>query len=437
MTRIPRRCDVAVIGGGPAGSSAAALLARQGFHVVLLERACHPRPAVGESLVPHFWKYTDPLGVTPRIEAEGFVAKAGGITVWDDEIHRISFADFGFSRPALHVERDRFDHLLLLHAHDCGAEVCEQVVVTTVTTGPEVATIHYQDRRGEGAGRGHLESRYVLDASGPSTLLARQMGVRRLAETNHQFLSFWGYFKGSRFVDGEGRSQSFERIGDVRPVTFVLSYGDGWIWHIPLRRVTSVGLVVYRNRATGMSAPEREYYYRETCASVPYLRELLAPASFIAGSLCGRPDFSYFAETVARENCYLIGDACGFVDPIFSHGVLNAFYSASLAALSVAESLRDPPRRGRYAELFAYRVRQFYSFSRALALGDFGVNGVDFDLVRRFMRSVPPRELELMLAVSHITHRSRHFRHLIEASGLNSSGRGMADRSRRMSGLQV
>lgn len=437
MSRIPRACDVAVIGGGPAGSSAAALLARQGFHVVLLERARHPRPAVGESLIPHFWKYTDQLGATPLIEAEGFVAKAGGITVWDDEIHRISFADFGFTRPALHVERDRFDHLLLRHARDCGAEVFEQVVVTAVGTGPEASTIHYQDRRGKDSSRGSIESRCLIDASGPSTLLARQLGVRRLAQASHQFLSFWGYFKDSRFVDGEGRSHPFEHIGDVRPVTFVLSYDDGWIWHIPLRRVTSVGLVVYRNRAAAISASEREHYFLETCASVPYLRDLLAPAGFIAGSLCGRPDFSYFVETVARDNCYLIGDACGFVDPIFSHGVLNAFYSASLASVAVAASLHDPGRQGRYADLFSNRVQQFYSFSRALALGDFGINGVDFDLVRRFMRSVPPRELELMLAVSHITHRSRHFRHLIEASGLNSSGSRVADRSGRLNGLQM
>ncbi len=429
MTGVPARCDVAVIGGGPAGSSAAALLAREGFDVVLLERSRHPRPMVGESLIPHFWKYTDLSGATGLIEREGFIAKAGGITVWNGEIHRIAFADFGFDRPALHVERDRFDHLLLRHAGECGARVFEQVAVTAVEPAADRPLVRFQDRR-QGGRKGTLRCRYLIDASGATTLLARQFGLRRQVNAPHQFLSFWGYFENARFVDGEGRGHDFGRIGEIRPVTFVLSYPDGWIWHIPLRRVTSVGLVIYRHLAASMNAAGRERYFLETCASVPYLAELLKKARFIEGSLAGRPDFSYYVETVARDNCYLIGDACGFVDPIFSHGVLNAFYSASVAAIAIAESLRRPAYSGRYAALCAHRIHQFYSFSRALALGDIGVNGVDFDLVRRFMRSVPPRELELMLAAAHITHRTRNFRRLIDASGL--AGRKMADRAGRL-----
>ncbi len=435
MTPIPRQCDVAVIGGGPAGSSAAALLAREGFEVVLLERTRHPRPMVGESLIPHFWKYTDLTGATGLIEEEGFIAKAGGITVWENEIHRISFADFGFERPALHVERDRFDHLLLRHAESCGAQVFEQAMVSGIEPDTERPRVYYQHRRQGGNRRGELRCRYLIDASGAATLLARQFGIRRLAASCHQFLSFWGYFEDSRFLGGDGHSYPFERIEAVRPVTFVLSYPDGWIWHIPLRRVTSVGLVVYRQRVNSMNADERRRYFLDTCSGVPYLRELLAPARFIEGSLCGRPDFSYFVETVARGNFYLIGDACGFVDPIFSHGVLNAFYSASLAALAVAESLRDPSRRDRHAGLCAHRIHQFYSFSRALALGDVGVNGVDFALVKRFMRSVPPGELELMLAASHLTHRARNFRALLQASGMNATVCGVQDRSRRLERL--
>ncbi len=415
---IPACCDVAVIGGGPAGSSAAALLAQAGFEVTLLERTRHPRPMVGESLIPHFWKYTDLTGATPLIEREGFIAKAGGITVWNGEIRRIAFADFGFERPALHVERDVFDHLLLRHAQACGARVFEQVAVTGIEPDARSPRLHYQDRRSGGSVRGELRCRYLIDASGASTLLARRFKARHLARSPHQFLSFWGYFRDSRFVGGDGRSYPGDLLGKVRPVTFVLSYEDGWIWHIPLRRVTSVGLVVYRNRAKDLDEAARRKYFLATCASQPYLHELLAQARFVEGSLRGRPDFSYYVATVAEENCYLIGDASGFVDPIFSHGVLNAFYSASLAALAIGESLRDPARRRRYAKLCAHRIHQFYSFSRALALGDVGANGVDFELVRRFMRQVPRRELALMLAACHLTHRSRHFRALIEAAGL-------------------
>jgi 2-polyprenyl-6-methoxyphenol hydroxylase-like FAD-dependent oxidoreductase len=99
QTTIPPKCTVLVIGGGPAGSSAATDLAKQGIDVVLLERAQFPRNQVGESLIPHFWKFTDQLGVTDKIQQQGFLSKDGGITVWNNKIHQILFSDYGYTRP--------------------------------------------------------------------------------------------------------------------------------------------------------------------------------------------------------------------------------------------------------------------------------------------------------------------------------------------------
>ena len=122
MTSIPKTCDVAIIGGGPAGAMAACFLARMGYDVVILEKQQHPRPTVGENLIPHFWKYTDMVGLSEKIEKENFVRKVGGTVVWENTIRQIAFKDFGYPRPAFHVERDRFDHMIFEHAQECGAQ---------------------------------------------------------------------------------------------------------------------------------------------------------------------------------------------------------------------------------------------------------------------------------------------------------------------------
>jgi flavin-dependent dehydrogenase len=416
---IPKSCDILVIGGGPAGSSAAALLAKAGIDVVLLEKALHPRPQVGESLIPHFWKYTDQTGASALIEREGFTAKAGGITVWNGKIHRIAFAEFGFTRPALHVERDRFDFLLLQHAGSLGAKVYQQVGVKEVDfSDPDRPRVHYLDKRNGEASGNTLACRYVIDASGPGAVLAGQFRSKRLIDSRMRFLSLWGYFDNSRFVGSDSRSHAPEELGKVKPVTFVTSFEDGWIWHIALRRTTSVGLVIHTDRTAGMGKAEREQFFLETCRKTPYIDRLLAEAEYREDSLFERPDYSYYSTRLCGENFYCIGDAGSFVDPIYSHGVLNALYNAGVAALAVRESLRDPARRARYARLCENRMRQFYGFSRALALGEFGGDGVDAELVKNFMRSVPPVELELMLAASYMSERSGNFHHLAREAGI-------------------
>ncbi len=415
---IPNQCEVLVIGGGPAGSSVAALLAKQGVDVVLLEKALHPRPQVGESLIPHVWKYADQTGVSPLIEQEGFVAKAGGIAVWNGKIHRIAFAEFGFTRPALHVERDVFDELLLKHAESLGAGIFQQVAVREAWLGSDFPTVRYVDRRGDGAAEGSIACRFVVDASGPSAVLAGQFKSKRLVDSRMRFLSLWGYFKDSRFVAADGRSHPAAAISTIRPVTFVTSFEDGWIWHIALRKTTSVGLVINTDRARAMDKAGRERFFLDTLRNAPYLDRLLANAEYEEGSFYERPDYSYYSTRICGENFYCIGDAASFVDPIYSHGVLNAFYNASMTALAVVESLKDPARRARHAQLCENRMRQFYGFSRSLALGEFGGDGVDAELVRRFMRQVPKVELELMLAASSISDRSENFHQLVREAGL-------------------
>jgi flavin-dependent dehydrogenase len=416
---IPKQCDVVVIGGGPAGSSVATFLAQDGFNVVVLEKSVFPRNQVGESLIPHFWKFTDVLGVSEKIQQEGFLAKAGGVTFWNGKVAQILFSDYGYTRPGLHVERDVFDALLLQHAKDSGAQVFNEVTVKKVDfSNSESPLIEFIDKRSATNQYGSLNCTYVVDASGHSSFLANQFQTRQTISSELNFLSIWGYFKNSRFAGVDRRSHAPEALNSVKPVTFVMSFAYGWIWHIVLRDKTSVGLVVHTDRIKGMDKQQREDFFKHICTTEPYLSQLLATATFIDGSLQYRPDYSYYSEQICGENYYCVGDAAAFVDPIFSHGVQNAFYNASLTSLAIKESFKKPSHRQRYSQLCASRMQQFYGFSRALSLGDFGGHGVNRELVKSLMKAMPLLELELMLVAAQMTDRSDNFKQLAKEAGV-------------------
>ncbi|MCK4842140.1 MAG: tryptophan 7-halogenase [Methylococcales bacterium] len=425
MTEIPKSCDVVVIGGGPAGSSAATHLALAGIEVVLLERAVFPRNQVGESLIPHFWKFTDMTQVSEKIKQQGFLAKAGGVTVWNDKIHQIQFSDFGYTRPGLHIERDIFDDILLEHAISCGAKIFNQVAVKKVDfSDKNFPVISFIDKRNNCNNGGEIRCQYVIDASGHSSFLANQFKTRQTISSQLNFLSLWGYFKNSRYVGVDRQSHSESELENIKPVTFVMSFEAGWIWHIILRGKTSVGLIVPTSRTKGMDGQQRADFFKQTCETLPYLSKLLASAQFIDGSLQYRPDYSYYSNNICGENYYCIGDAAAFVDPVFSHGVQNAFYNAAVATLSIKESLKNKKHRLRYSQLCESRMQQFYGFSRALALGDFGSNGVNPGLVKNLIKSLPPLELELILVASEMTNRSDNFRQLAKEAGVLDKFKG-------------
>lgn len=414
---IPSSCDVVVIGGGPGGSTAASLLARQGHHVVLLEKARHPRFTVGESLLPHAWRVFDLLGMTERVQGEGFVVKQGGTVVWDQRIHQMSFTDFGYTRPGLHVERDRFDSLLLERSVELGALVHQETAVRQVEiengAGPRV---HYQTL-GE---NGFIDCQFVVDASGQSAVLSRQMGGRTIDE-DFRFVALWGYFENSRYVAADGRAHPFEHLRRVPPTTFVSSLGDwGWSWHIPLRRETSVGLVipVDRYRTAKRQGEEASDFFLRTCETTPFLGRLLEDARLLPGRFHVIRDYSYVPGRVAGPGYYLVGDAAAFVDPVFSLGVVLAMYSGQLAAWAIDRTLRRPERGENATAMFTRQFQGRYDLARAMAIPGRALSEEKIRSGRTYLGFQSDQEQDLMCTVATLTTRSRNF-HGISAPGFD------------------
>jgi flavin-dependent dehydrogenase len=433
---IPSRTDVVVIGGGPAGSLAATVLAHKGHDVVLLDKQRHPRPQVGESLIPDFWKYADLMKVTDKLEAEGFVSKAGAIVAWEGQFRAHSFGDFGYTRPAMHVERERFDQILFEHAASQGVHTFEEVTVTGSEfsiddDGRESAVVTV---RPSGRDSTFIECRYVIDASGQSAVLGRQLGVRHIDDA-FRFLSIWGYWDDSRFLDLDGVAHNGEDLGDVKPVTFLTSLdvaGDsGWSWHIRLRNETSVGIVlpldlVKTARDSGESWAQ---YYERQCRGVPILSDLLTDATLKPDSVASIRDYSHQSTAVAGPGWLLVGDAGGFVDPIFSVGVVLALYGAAAGAWAVDRILNNPDQADRTRDMFSRQLNGRIEVARSLALPRYRGASEVTDLARTTLALERSAVKDIMYAVSEFTTRSDNWLAIVgeEAPDLTSEQRRVID----------
>jgi flavin-dependent dehydrogenase len=415
MSTVPQSCDVVVIGGGPAGSLAATYLTDKGYSVALFERQKHPRYAVGESLLPDIWKYCDAAKVTDAIAGEGFIRKAGGSVDWNGEMRRLSFSDFGYTRPALHVERDRFDEILLDRARAAGAWIGEEIAVleadfSRAEDDGEVS-VAYRPVGEESASR--IRCRYVLDASGQTGVIGRQLGLRVFDE-GFRFMSVWGYFDDSKYLAADGKMYSASSVREIPPTTYVsaLPQGDGWawLWHIMLRRTTSIGLVVpiaWAQESRG-SATWEAWFLRE-CEAIPLLQRLLACAKFSPGSVRLVRNYSYKSKRIAGPGFLLLGDAAGFVDPIFSVGVVFAMYSAYAAAHTIDRCLVQSARRDHHREIFSSQMQARLELSRSLALPYYQEQDAGHTQARQAMAFSSTQAQALMYAASMLTDRSGNF----------------------------
>ena len=333
--------DVAIIGGGPAGSTAAALLARAGRRVIVLERDRFPRFHIGESLLPFSMKAFTRLGLHEKLLRAGFIKKFGGeiVGACSETGTKFYFKD-GYRSQTDHsyqVTRGDFDKVLLDHAAECGAEVHEETSVDQVRFSKDDVELGV---RSNGSSRS-IRARYLIDASGRASVLGKQFKIKKTY--NHlQKLSIFAHY------DGVWRAEGIDGT-----LTVLIRAIDRWFWLIPLTTErTSIGVVldseVFRN-----SKLSAEDFLEQALAEQPIIAKRMTNARCVS-QVYVEADFSYRSARLHGDRWLLAGDAAGFIDPIFSSGVFLAVFSGEQCADVLNEAF-DHPRKAK--RLFAVYER--------------------------------------------------------------------------------
>ena len=381
MTYSKPDTDVAIIGGGPAGSSMAAYLARAGAKCVVLESDLFPRPHVGESLVPsttRVFKELDFLKVMeerkyPRKYGAGWTA-GNSVNVyamdWDalkgkNEVHPETEAYFRFnerSQPGVeqdytyHVDRGDFDNALLHHAHGLGAEVYEGVRVRYVDFNDgEFPRVKFNIGRKESELTAHI----VVDASGRRTFLGNQLKLRIRDEVFDQFAIHTWF--------GDYDRNAWARVPAMRDYIFIhfMPLANTWVWQIPITEsITSMGVVTQRKYFP--KTPEsREEFFWSMLGSRPEIAEKLRAAHQLR-PFTQEGDYSYAMKQICGDRWVMIGDAARFVDPIFSTGVSIALNSSRFAHADILDALQSgnftQDAYARYRKTIRMGTNNWYKF---------------------------------------------------------------------------
>jgi flavin-dependent dehydrogenase len=329
-------CEVLVIGGGPAGSTIAALLAQRGRDVLMLEKSRHPRFHIGESLLPMNMPMFDQLGVSEEIKRIGMV-KLGAefVSPWHDAPVMIDFSDaWDNTYPsAYQVRRDEFDEILFRNAAVKGARVIEECKVTDIKFQPGAeALVNTLNQDGQTQ---RIRARFVVDASGRDTFLANHFGMKH-RNKKHNSAAIFGHFSGTKRLEGE-----------VEGNISLFWFDHGWFWFIPLADGnTSIGATCWpyymKTRKTDTSQ-----FLLDTIALCPALVERTKDAKLVS-PVTATGNFSYLSERSSGENYILLGDAFAFIDPVFSSGVFLAMNSSFVGADTV-ETCLDKPQEAAHA----------------------------------------------------------------------------------------
>ena len=325
------QCDVLIIGGGPAGSTAATLLARKNYRVTLVEKAHHPRFHIGESLLPANLPLLEKLGVADEVRAIG-MEKWGAefMSPWHEHKQVFQFGDaMDKSMPyAYQVERAGFDEILIRNAGRSGANVIEGCKVTDVQFLPDDQGAIVTTRTDDGLSK-TWRTRFVLDASGRDTFLGKQFDVKERND-EHNSTALYAHFRNVQ--RNEGRDE-----GNIT----IFWFDHGWFWFIPLSNGnTSIGAVTWPYYLKTRKKPLAEFLM-DTIAMCPKLAERLKGAE-LASEPEATGNYSYTCSRTHGANYLLLGDAYTFIDPVFSSGVMLAMNSAFAGADAVDCCLSRP-----------------------------------------------------------------------------------------------